>query len=361
MLNYHLVLTKRCNLNCQYCHGGEKTGPETEIQYSLDDLAAFLNKDDEIQLILYGGEPTLRIPLIVELMDKFTQARFMLQTNALLLNRIPEKYAKRFHSILISIDGPEMVTDGYRSKGVYQKVLENTQWLESIEFQGDIVARMAVSQESDIYRDVTHLLNLRNPTFKHVHWQLNVIWDAEGNWNDFDKWVEETYNPGISRLVEEWVDKIEQGVVEGIVPFIPLVYTMLTGKQSAMRCGGGIDTFAIHVNGSIGICPILPGWEFSIVGDISTSDPKKLRNIMSVEEPCPSCEECGVCGGRCLFTNKQRFWGEAGYKKVCNTVKHLTSTLRKQIPRIERFIEEELISLDDFKYPEYNNGCEIIP
>lgn len=361
MLNYHLVLTKRCNLNCQYCHGGEDIGSNTEIQYDLDDLATFLNKDDEIQLMLYGGEPTLRIPLIIELMDRFPQARFMLQTNALLLSKIPEEYAKRFHSILISIDGPEMVTDGYRSKGVYQKVLANTQWLERIGYDGDIVARMAISQESDIYRDVTHLLDLKDPRFKHVHWQLNVIWDAEGNWHDYDKWVKDSYNPGITRLVDKWVDKMAQGIVGGIVPFIPLVYTLLTGTASNMRCGSGIDTFAIHVNGSIGVCPISQDWEFSIVGDISTSDPKKLRNIMSVDEPCPSCEEYGVCGGRCLFTNKQRLWGQEGYEKVCNTVKHLSSMLRKQIPRIERFIAEGLVSLDDFKYPEYNNGCEIIP
>ncbi|MHA1576923.1 MAG: TIGR04084 family radical SAM/SPASM domain-containing protein [Candidatus Thorarchaeota archaeon] len=354
-------MTKRCNLNCQYCHGGEDIGSDTEIQYNLEDLATFLDKDDEIQLMLYGGEPTLRIPLIVELMNRFPQARFMLQTNALLLNKIPEEYAKRFHSILISIDGPEMVTDGYRTKGVYQKVLANTHWLEKIGYEGDIVTRMAISQESDIYRDVTHLLDLQEPSFKHVHWQLNVIWDADGNWQDFDKWVEESYNPGISRLVDEWVDNMEQGIVGGIVPFIPLVYTLLTGETSNMRCGSGIDTFAIHVNGSVGVCPISPDWEFSIVGDISTSDPKQLRNIMSADEPCPSCKEYGVCGGRCLFTNKQRLWGEAGYEKVCNTVKHLTSELRKQIPRIERFIAEELISIDDFKYPEYNNGCEIIP
>jgi len=360
-LNYHLVLTRRCNLNCKYCHGGEETGPDTEIQYNLDELAAFLSKDDDVQLMLYGGEPTLRIPLIIELMDRFPQARFMLQTNALLLNKIPEDYAKRFHSILISIDGPEKVTDGYRSARVYQRVLENVRWLEGIRYQGDIVARMAISQESDIYRDVTHLLNLRNPSFDHVHWQLNVIWDADGNWQDFDRWVAESYNPGITRLVNEWVDKIEQGIVEGIVPFIPLAYTMLTGQTSTIRCGAGIDTFAIHVNGSIGICPISPDWEFSIVGDIWKSNPKDLRNIMVVNEPCPTCEEFGVCGGRCLFTNKQKLWGEEGYKKVCNTVGYLTGAIRKIVPRIERCIAQSLISLDDFRYPEFNNGCEIIP
>jgi putative peptide-modifying radical SAM enzyme len=360
-VNYHLVLTRRCNLNCKYCHGGEDTGPDTEIQYTLDDLETFLRKDDDVQLMLYGGEPTLRIPLIIELMDRFPQARFMLQTNALLLSKIPEVYAKRFHSILISIDGPENVTDGYRSQGVYQKVLENTRWLESIGYEGDIVARMAVSQESDIYRDVTHLLHLNNPSFNHVHWQLNVIWDADGNWQDFDKWVEESYNPGITRLIEAWVEKIEQGIVEGIVPFIPTAYSMLTGKASKMRCGAGIDTFAIHVNGSIGICPISPDWDFSIVGDIWKSNPKDLHNVMTVDEPCPSCEEYGVCGGRCLFTNKQRLWGEEGYNKVCNTVIHLSNALRKKIPRIEKLIANGVVSLDDFMYPEYNNGCEIIP
>ncbi len=202
-MNYHLVLTRRCNLNCEYCHGGEEIGPDTEIKYSLDDLDEFLSKDEDYQLMLYGGEPTLRIPLIIQLMDRFPKARFMLQTNGLLINKIPAKYVVRFHSILVSIDGIEDVTDHYRSKGVYQKVLNNVRWLRDQGYQGDVVARMAVSQESDIYREVRHLLDIDNPSFDHVHWQLNVFWDAEGNWIDFDKWVMESYNPGITRLVDE--------------------------------------------------------------------------------------------------------------------------------------------------------------
>ena len=127
-MNYHLILTRRCNLNCLYCHGGEEIGLETEIQYSIDELAAFLEKDDDVQLMLYGGEPTLRVPLIIKLMNRFPYARFMLQTNALLMDRIPEEYITRFHSILVSIDGTEETTDCYRSTGVYQKVITNVRW-----------------------------------------------------------------------------------------------------------------------------------------------------------------------------------------------------------------------------------------
>ncbi|MFW9888981.1 MAG: radical SAM protein, partial [Candidatus Thorarchaeota archaeon] len=161
-MNYHIVLTRKCNLNCLYCHGGEESGPDTEIQYSIEGLADFLAKDRTyINLLLYGGEPTLRIPLIAEIMKRFSHARFMLQTNGLLLNQIPEEFARRFHSILVSIDGIEETTDGYRSNGVYQKVINNVRWLREIGYEGDIVARMAVSEQSDIYRDVRHLVELR--------------------------------------------------------------------------------------------------------------------------------------------------------------------------------------------------------
>jgi putative peptide-modifying radical SAM enzyme len=359
-LNYHLVLTRRCNLNCQYCHGGEETGPDTEIQYSIDDLGTFLEKDEDIQLMLYGGEPTLRNPLIIKLMDRFPSARFFLQTNALLLNRLPEDNVKRFHSILVSIDGTEETTDEYRSAGVYQKVMENVRWLHAINYQGDIVARMAISEESDIYRDVRHLLDLEK-SFDHVHWQLNVIWDAEDNWTDFDRWVEESYNPGITQLVDEWVSKMEEGNVEGIVPFLSLMYTLLTGESSEMRCGSGLDTFAIHVDGSIGVCPISPDWEFSLVGNILDSNPSDLKNCMRVDDPCPSCEEFGICGGRCLFANKQKLWGDDGFDKVCDITRHLINELKGQFTKVQELINSGIISIDRFKYPEFNNGCEIIP
>ncbi|NHI89167.1 MAG: TIGR04084 family radical SAM/SPASM domain-containing protein, partial [Candidatus Thorarchaeota archaeon] len=249
----------------------------------MDELAAYLEKDDDVQLMLYGGEPTLRIPLIIELMNRFTDARFMLQTNALLLNRIPEDYARRFHSILVSIDGTEETTDGYRSEGVYKKVVKNVRWLKQIGYEGDIVARMAISEQSDIYRDVRHLLDFEDALFNHVHWQLNVIWDADDNWKDFDKWTEEVYNPGITKLASEWSDKMKEGVIEGIVPFETLMHTLLTGDSSEMRCGSGLDTFAIHVDGSIGVCPISPDWDFSIVGNIWDTEPEHLRNIMKVD------------------------------------------------------------------------------
>ncbi|MFW9968524.1 MAG: SPASM domain-containing protein, partial [Candidatus Thorarchaeota archaeon] len=199
------------------------------------------------------------------------------------------------------------------------------------------------------------------PSFDHVHWQLNVVWDAEGNWVDFDGWLNNSYNPGISRLVDEWIEAMKTGVVGGIVPFLSLMHSLVTSKDSELRCGSGIDTFAIHVDGSIGICPISPDWEFSIVGNIQESSPEDLRYVMRVDEPCPSCEIFGICGGRCLFANKQRLWGEEGFTKVCSSVKHLVASLQKHVPTVKQLMDERTIAVEDFEYPEFNNGCEIIP
>jgi radical SAM protein with 4Fe4S-binding SPASM domain len=147
----------------------------------------------------------------------------------------------------------------------------------------------------------------------------------------------------------------------GIVPFLPVMHDLLTGNKSRIRCGAVHDTFAIHVDGSIGICPISPDWPFSIVGDIRTTKPSELRDSMLFDEPCPSCEEFGLCGGRCLFANKHRLWGEEGVLKVCETVKHLLGCLREIVPEVHGLIAQGKIALSDFAYPEFHNGCEIIP
>lgn len=82
---------------------------------------------------------------------------------------------------------------------------------------------------------------------------------------------------------------------------------------------------------------------------------------MTVDEPCPSCDEFAVCGGRCLFANKERLWGESGFQKVCDTVRHLIESLRIEMPHVRELIEKGIVNEEDFNYPEFNNGCEIVP
>ena len=49
----------------------------------------------------------------------------MIQTNGLLLDKLEPEYVNRFHTILVSIDGEEALTDYYRGKGTFRKVVDN--------------------------------------------------------------------------------------------------------------------------------------------------------------------------------------------------------------------------------------------
>lgn len=360
-MQYHLVLTERCNLCCSYCGGTRHIeGLPLEPMYSIEDLRSFLEQDPEPVLGFYGGEPLLNIDYLHRVMDTVPAKAFTLQTNATHLAEVEDEYLQRIQSILVSIDGGREVTDGSRGAGVYDTVLKNLLDVERRGFTGDIIARMAFSKHGDIYRDVTHLLELENPRFDHVHWQLDVFWSELDSWSDLDGWLRR-YDQGITRLIGYFREHLEDGVVPGIVPFIPVLKTLVTGEPTRIRCGAGVDSFAVMTNGEVHVCPIAPELPYSRVGDIYNSTPEDLRNSLPVGPPCSECPELWVCGGRCLFSNQTMFWGRDWFDRVCESTKHMIAGLESVVPEFKRLMDAGLIDQSILDYPVLNNGCEVIP
>lgn len=179
---------------------------------------------------------------------------------------------------------------------------------------------------ADIAEEVRHLARLTTPgpdgapvaLFDNIYWQLNTGFDAPMR-ASFPEWVSNCYNPGISRLVDEWVAGMREGRgVLGIVPFTVLMDTILaqragtatTGTASAsassalasaspspapiaprcvasasavvptpvgasalparpllpIRCGIGHNTFAITTDGRLGGCPCGIGEAWNCLG-----------------------------------------------------------------------------------------------
>ncbi len=361
-MQYHLVLTERCNKQCSYCGGTRHLeGIPLQVKYPIDDLIQFLGKDPEPVIGFYGGEPLLALEYMYEVMDKVPAKAFTLQTNATLLDKVDDRYLKRLHSILVSIDGGREVTDSCRGDGTYDLVTKNLIEVEDRGYSGDVIARMAFSKNGDIHRDVSHLLNLDNPYFDHVHWQLDVFWSELESWSDLEGWLQ-SYESGVTKLANEFAESFKTGEPLGIVPFIPVFKTLLTGEKTPyIRCGSGSTSFAILTNGQIEVCPIAPELPYSNVGHIESSDPRTLRGILPVGSPCTECDVLGVCGGRCLFSNQTMFWGSYWFNRICDTTKHMINELKRHVPLAEKLIEEGVLEPEVFDYPEINNGCEIIP
>ena len=220
---------------------------------------------------------------------------------------------------------------------------------------------MAFSKNGDIYRDVSYLLNLEKPYYDHVHWQLDVFWSELESWTDLEGWLQR-YEEGISRLATDFGESFETGKPFGIVPFIPVFKTLLTCEPTPhIRCGSGETSFSIMTNGRIDVCPIAPELPYSQVGHLKTSSPEDLRNSLPVGPPCDTCDVLGICGGRCLFSNQTKFWGEEWFNRICETTKHMIRELEKLVPSAKELIREGVLDESSFDYPEINNGCEIIP
>ncbi len=362
-----------CNLQCRYCYGKclEDFGKPfpfvvddclpTEINYDVRDLARFLSNDPDHTIIFYGGEPTLAIDKICAIMDTVPAKAYMMQTNGLLLDRLESEYANRFSTILVSLDGDERLTDFYRGKGTYRRVIDNLKLMQNNGFKGEIIARMTVGPDTNIEDAVNHLLFNDEFPFGSVHWQLDAqFWRSDYEVEPIRKWFE-NYNRGLRMLAKDWVTHIERNYsVPRLYPFIGILESFLTGASSKLRCGAGWTEFNIQTNGILTPCPVMAGMKDFYLGDIWTTAPLSLRNAVSVREPCLECSIHDICGGRCLYANATKLWGEEGFRLVCTTVETLVNVVAEVKPRILHMLSRGLLHSSDFSYPKHNS-CEIIP
>jgi uncharacterized protein len=372
---FHVILTTKCNLQCRYCFGEALDDVDTDfssfdvdyslpqiISYDIGLLGRFCRRDPDCVLIFYGGEPLLRVEEIKQIMDRVKAKQFIVQTNGLPLDSLDPEYVNRFHTILVSIDGDEVLTDFYREKGTFRKVINNLKLIRKNGFNGELIARMTAMEQTDIYKQVTWLVDNEEFAFSSVHWQLNAgFWGNDFERRNFVKWSEECYNPGIRKLAKFWVDFMERnGIVLRLYPLLGIAESLLSGEEaSLLRCGGGWINYAIQTDGYIIPCPTMWGMKDYYLGHISNADPLKLKKIF-VGEPCTKCDILNTCGGRCLYANITNRWNSEAYKHVCNTVRNLEQAISEQIPRIQKLIKNGRIQRKNFEYMKYN-GCEIIP
>jgi uncharacterized protein len=373
---FHVILTSECNLQCRYCFGeslddfDEDFGDlevdyelPSKVNYDLDLLERFCRKDPDCVLTFYGGEPLLQVNELRQVMDKVELKHFMIQTNGLLLDRLEPKYVNRFHTILVSIDGEEALTDYYRGKGTFRKVVNNLKLIRQNGFRGELIARMTVMEQTDIKKQVQWLLDNDEFSFSSVHWQLNAgFWGNDYQRRNFEQWTKTNYIPGVKQLAHFWVDQMEEkGVVLKLYPLLGIAYSLLHNEKNCLlRCGGGWINYAIQTDGYIIPCPTMWGMKKYYLGHVSDANPLELKQLFVSEKPCVGCSILNVCGGRCLYTNLTKRWSDDAYSKVCRTVEELVEAVKVEVPRIQQLIKNEKIGIEDFDFLKYN-GCEIIP
>ncbi|GIQ82374.1 hypothetical protein KIPB_003496, partial [Kipferlia bialata] len=330
-------------------------------------------------------------------------AKYIMQTNATLLHRVPTEYLLRLECILVSVDGRPETTNAYRGDKVFDRIQQNV--TDAIErgYSRSIVARMTCSLSTDIYEEVSYLLDSdRCPIpFDHVYWQLDVEFDAPMNnrWEDFPGWVRDTYVPGLERLHRDWMAQMRKtGKVGGIVPFTSTTETLLFSpdKPCGLRCSAGQEALSITTDGRVLACPIASPDNWNNIGtilcpkaqaaqeaELLAKNPDALKanhpeplaegqeekaptyhscvNKANLTNPCPDCDIVGMCGGRCLYANLTQWWGPEGFDHVCDTVRALVRLVKSSDKEIQELIEAGKVDPEEFRYPAKQYSLEIIP
>lgn len=352
---YFVLTTGKCNLRCSYCGGSfpdDRVG--WRVEYKPRELEKLLAGDGEATVAFYGGEPLMNAPFIEEVMDTVQAKRFVIQTNGLLMNRLQRRYWKKMDAVLLSLDGREELTERYRGRGVYARVVKAGRDLKDMGYGGDLIARMAVSERSDIFQEVMHLASLR--LFDHIHWQIDAGWSD--SWSDFGGWAERSYKPGILKLLDYWISELARGEVVGIVPFLGIMKRAREGGPTP-PCGSGSESYSVLPNGRVIACPIAydaPWADMGILGDL-----KKPLPSVGITGECPDCRLLLVCGARCLYFNREGFWGAEGFKKVCGITKFTIESVMQAEGRVMEALRGAGLTLEALDYPKFNNSTEIIP
>ena len=104
--NWFIITTNVCNLCCEYCQNDPSPLLPAKPEWSVEDLKNFVTQDENPTIAFYGGEPLLNLDLVEKIMDSIEAEHFTIQTNGLLMHKIPTRQLKRLSTILVSLDVP---------------------------------------------------------------------------------------------------------------------------------------------------------------------------------------------------------------------------------------------------------------
>ncbi len=331
-----LLTTLKCNLKCTYCSlgVGDVVGSQDKVSYDMAALSAFIEKhlsQHEVYVTFYGGEPTLNLDFIKEIMERYPTFRFQLQTNGTLLDGLPDSVLANLSNILLSIDGGEAITDGFRGRGVYRQVVKNTQAVRD-RMAGTFTARVTWSSEETSFEELDELAS----TFDYVYFQFVA---GEG-----------TYTPAAMEkkkaVITQLVDKFFSS--ETLYPIIPIMGVVrnkvLPTRATELYHGKTQCRVSTHIlnvmpDGKIYPCPDMMYVPEMLQGDVIANWLKPSPLQPHPNMPCEKCEAYAWCRGNCMknlylaYVKGDKVYRDKVVEPICDLVRFLGREIDRHDPQ----------------------------
>lgn len=328
-----LFTTLRCNLKCTYCSESSVVNSQGKVSYSMEALDNFIRthlNEHEKYVTFYGGEPTLNVDFIDQVMQRYPHFRYQLQTNGTLLHRLPDHILARLSNVLVSVDGGEKITDGFRGKGVYKRVINRIEGVRG-KLGGSLTARVTWGSEETSFEELDELLG----SFDYVYWQF-VQSDTA-----YSEQAMERKRAVLKQLVARFFANAD--AVYRFVPIMGIVRNKVLPSRAIelynghSQCRASTHILNVLPDGSIFPCPDMTDEPAMQHGSVVDNWLKRSPLQPHPDMPCTGCEAYAFCRGNCMKNLHVAYVkGDDAYRsKVVEPVCELVKFLGEEIDRYD--------------------------
>lgn len=350
-MEYFVYMTNDCNLKCDYCSvllDCEKNNLPIKPTYDYESLMTFIKNtqksidDHEISIYFFGGEPSLEYNDIERLINIAKKQlsdfnlKFVLHTNGLLLNNLPDKILSNLTLIMFSINY-EKIPHHMLYPSYFSKIIDNAL---SIKMRKSIpmIARLTITEYTSIFTELLQVSNF----FDYVYWQIE-------NCTSFKNAVpfKDTYIYEITRTFDYWLKYLEQGVMLKYIPFMAVLKFLFYHDRddNEFSCGYSRGMVYIQTNGKCYACSDNVESNSHFIGDVYQG--VKFPHHKLSEFKCNNCKYRRICMGRC------------GRMHIEFSAEHINDYCQMNQAMFELFIQNKnkLKKILD-KYPSYKTELD---
>ncbi|MCK4234719.1 radical SAM protein [candidate division WOR-3 bacterium] len=303
-----IVLTYRCNNNCEHCYvGRKKPFPEMETE----DWKKVIKKLWKIgipHITFTGGEPTLR----EDLPDLIAYAEDIgLVTGVITNGRLLSKELVR-NLVNAGLDHIQITIESYNAE-THNKMVQADAWKET-------VAGIKNSLDSPLYvlTNTTLTTDNSNEIEEHIKFLKNTGLEKfaynsiiySGNGRSVGTGIEEEKIGSYVNRIKKKAEEVELDFI-WYTPTHYCVFDPCIAGVGLKQCSAAKYNIAVEPNGDVIPCQSYFETMGNILNDpwdmIWNSDVALyLRNNEYVEEKCKVCPDLNLCGNGCPLYNKAK-------------------------------------------------------
>lgn len=359
-MEYFIYMTNECNLHCEYCSvllDCQKNNLPIKPVYTPESLSEFIStvqeqeKDNEINIYFFGGEPSLEYVDIERLMcyldSKFpdAQVNYILHTNGLLLDRIPNSILNRLKLIMFSINYEKIPKHGLKPS-YFHTIIQNA-LITKQKRNLPMIGRLTITEKTSLYAD----LLLTSNYFDLMYWQIENCSGFDSFNSFYDSYtfeVEETYR--------YWKEYLKKGILLKYVPFMAVLKFMFyhDRNDNFFSCGYSRGMIYIQTDGCCYACSDSVETKQHHIGNIHSGI--KLPKYVLRDFRCNNCDYRRICMGRCGRMHIE--FSNHHISEYCQLNQYMFNLFLKdkdelcsilsQYPSIEKELNSELLEYTEF-------------